>query len=917
MPTTREFLSWNRPFGAAAIDWLWERRDQLAKMLIIVPTAQSGRRLRQQLAERGALLGPRVVTTGFLMRPDDFAPESVELLAWCETLEKIEDWKRYQAIFPISPSQGEAAGWALGLAKSLVGVRTSLQEAGLLLSSAAKQMEDSVEAERWEALAELESVVERRLEQWGFASKNAQLARAAVSLPEEVTKVVIAGVLDLPPVSERVLKESDREITILLTGENAADFDDWGRPVKTKLSPEGAVKVTGWEDRGISWPENGSVELTGDPGQQASLALLKIAATGSASSEVALGTGDEEVSSELVRTFGRRGWVVHDPGAGHPSPLAGWLSCWRSYLRTDGVAEVIDLLAFSQSGVMAKGKRGLRASSLSQLRDQFLVSSSDDVSRAQALIAEEIKRSPEGSKKVRLVHHLTNADRAKETMENLAEWRKPFLGRSFHAALRSLLKVIDPEDQSGIFQWLDETAAVAKEVKRSPGFWLELLLESLGQVSDPVPEGRVLDVQGWLELLHDPAPHLVICGMNEGKVPGKASTDSWLPEATRAQLGLAHDQARAARDAYILATLLKTREASGRVDLIVGKSSGSGDMLMPSRLLLAAEGQDLAKRVEQLFEEVEPSDSGLAWTLEDHWKWHPREEAPKKRMSVTAISKYLACPFRYYLAQVIGMNQPEPERAEWNHRDFGNVMHEVLERWGLDESARDLDDAKALEKWVHRSLDEVVAARFGEALPLAVRIQSEAMRQRLTWFAEVQAGERQAGWRVVDVEKDFAIKIGEVTLTGQVDRIDHHEDGRVRVLDYKTSKKAKKVIEEHVKNLPKDPPTHLEGVDEVLTPAGKLWTNVQVPFYAAALERVDSVGYFALGETETDVKISLWDDFGDDEQDSAVRCAEWVLKQVKKQIFWPPAEKPRYDDFSILAYGRLLEKAVEWQGGAA
>ncbi|MDA7863735.1 hypothetical protein N9A74_03920, partial [Akkermansiaceae bacterium] len=99
MPATREFLSWDRPFGAAAIDWLWERKDQLAEMLIVVPTAQSGRRLREQLAERGALLGPRVVTTGFLMRPDDFAPESVELLAWCEVLEKIEDWDRYSSIF--------------------------------------------------------------------------------------------------------------------------------------------------------------------------------------------------------------------------------------------------------------------------------------------------------------------------------------------------------------------------------------------------------------------------------------------------------------------------------------------------------------------------------------------------------------------------------------------------------------------------------------------------------------------------------------------------------------------------------------------------------------------------------------------------------------------------------------------------
>ncbi|MDB4406640.1 hypothetical protein N9134_00370, partial [Akkermansiaceae bacterium] len=78
------------------------------------------------------------------------------------------------------------------------------------------------------------------------------------------------------PVSERILTESKLEITILLTGEDEADFDDWGRPVKTKLTLEGAVERIGWEDREISWPEKGSVELTGDPGQQAALALSKI-----------------------------------------------------------------------------------------------------------------------------------------------------------------------------------------------------------------------------------------------------------------------------------------------------------------------------------------------------------------------------------------------------------------------------------------------------------------------------------------------------------------------------------------------------------------------------------------------------------------------------------------------------------------
>ena len=71
----REFLGWERPFLTQAAAWLLERRDELPGMLVVVPTAQSGRRLREALAEAaGALLAPKVVTPGsFLQSRDDEA----------------------------------------------------------------------------------------------------------------------------------------------------------------------------------------------------------------------------------------------------------------------------------------------------------------------------------------------------------------------------------------------------------------------------------------------------------------------------------------------------------------------------------------------------------------------------------------------------------------------------------------------------------------------------------------------------------------------------------------------------------------------------------------------------------------------------------------------------------------------------
>ncbi|MDA7501199.1 hypothetical protein N8486_04850, partial [Akkermansiaceae bacterium] len=136
MPAETTSFLFSKPYGTAVVDWLLEKKEELPKFLILVPTAESGRRLRQGLAERGALLAPRVVTTGALFQIEDTAADSVEVLAWTEALESVEDWENYEAIFPESPAS-DGPGWGLGLAKAFVELRKTLQENGLTLSKAA------------------------------------------------------------------------------------------------------------------------------------------------------------------------------------------------------------------------------------------------------------------------------------------------------------------------------------------------------------------------------------------------------------------------------------------------------------------------------------------------------------------------------------------------------------------------------------------------------------------------------------------------------------------------------------------------------------------------------------------------------------------------------------------------------------
>ena len=899
MKPEKDILSTERPFLSLLIDWLLERQTDLPNMLVVVPTAQSGRRVRQGLAEQGAVLAPKVMTAGAFLQMEEAAPKAVEVLGWTEVLEEIMDWGDYAAILP-EPPLNQQPGWALGLARAFFDLRTTLQENGLMISTAARSVLE-LEHERWAQLSRLESQLEKRLKEWGYQSKSSLLANGLLHFPEGIDWIVIAGVLDLPSVVAKFLEGLEIPVTTLVPHE---DVDEWGRP------------GLGWNKREIVWPEDGGVFLTGGPSQQADLAVQKVAQGGRQSDQIGLGTGDEEVAPELVRSFGRAGWTVHDPGATLPSGLKGWLGCWRRYLQNPGVKEVIDMVAFAPSKNLVRKFPFVQVEALSELLDSHLVRDLGDVQRACELCVEDLEKAERESQRKRLEHQVRMSGVALEVMTAFDQLRTRFLSQGFHQGMRRLLSRLDGDDEAGLAEWLNDTRVASEKVSRSPGFWLDLLGEDLRQVPEEAPDERMVDVGGWLELLHDPAEHLVICGMNEGRVPSREGTDPWLPESARMALDLPREETRAARDAYLLHSLIEMRREKGRVDLIVGKVALGGDVLMPSRLLLTSKGETLAERVEMLFSQVEPADSGAPFEIEARWKWRPKLVEPKSRISVTAFAKYLACPFRYYLQRVIGMSEPEPERVEWNHRDFGNVLHLVLEAWGRHEKIRDSADPKELESWLSTELDDRVARQFGDQIPLAVSLQVEAMRMRLRWFAKEQAEIRASGWRITEVEKNLTLDFGEITVTGQIDRIECHDDGRVRVLDYKTSKIAKDVVKEHRRAFRSELPDHLKGED-VRAPDGTIWTNLQVPFYAEAYGKVDEAGYFAIGQDEANVKITQWEDFSEEDQDSARRCAEWIVQQVQNKVFWPPAAKVTYEDFDDLIYGRELVKAFAWEGESA
>ncbi|MEI6675396.1 MAG: PD-(D/E)XK nuclease family protein [Verrucomicrobiota bacterium] len=968
----RVFLGWDRPFLQRAVAWLLERRDELPGMLVVVPTAESGRRLREALAETaGAVLSPGIVTPGSFLKIEttaaNVAPDWAEHVAWVEVLEGVDDWSAYEGLFPEAPETG--GDWAGGLAGEMVQLRRNLQENALTLAAAARRLRESVEAERWDALGRLEGLVEKLLGHWGYQSRSRALA-AGLKLPVGISNIVLAGVVEMPPLVERTLvawEDDGPPCSGALRAPMANDEravgsdghrpplqgDDDGLPCSGALrapmaNDERAIGSDGhrpplpcltiligapvaeadgfsgigrpleaWCQREMPWPDGarGSVRVAADPRQQAVDALRLIGTEQSASNEVALAAADAQVGEELVRVLTRAGWPAFHPAAVPAmAGLARWFKVWGGWLADPTLAVMADLLTLPETAVLIGGRRAQHAACLAQLRDRWMVLRTEDLRRRV------------GGTRIRSEQEQTAAAELLEAANVLEKWRTRLLGDVFERPLLELLDALGhagpaaAETAVAMGEWLAQAAPVSGRVQRGVRFWLDLMLEEMPAPALLPPEGRVIDVQGWLELFYEPGRHLVMCGINEGQVPARSGGEPWLGEAARVRLGLLTDGVRAARDAFLFKAMVEARHSDGRVDVICGKVGAGGETLLPSRVLLAAERAALPQRVKTLFREIEPPEAGLRWHAD--WQWQVRQLDPPRRLNVTSLKDYLACPFRYYLKYVVGMQISETARVEWNARDFGIVAHEVLERWGKDEDAREFDQPEVLADWLTAALDRIVAEWFGQRVPLAVRIQTEALRARLTWLARIQAGERAAGWQVVDVERKVEIPVGNAMIVAKIDRIDRHrESGELRVVDYKTGA-ADGVEKQHRTRIIATSvlPSHLTDSPALYAgvangkPVNYRWVNLQLPLYASALvrrnEALPRLAYFTLGATAGDVAVQEWEGFTPTDLQAAEACAEWVAAHIANRVFGPPAEKVPYDDYRVLAAGRPLHEAM-------
>ncbi|MGJ8673967.1 PD-(D/E)XK nuclease family protein [Rubritalea sp.] len=908
MPPQTTFLNPYSPLLPLVADYLLELGDTLKDTLVIVPTAQSGRQLRQQLplqAQR-AILAPSVTTAEVLYAPQADANPADKIQWWSAWSEILRSYSNEQLedLFPVLDGVSRDFNWGLNAAQRFCKLKEEITAVDHSFGSVATLSE---EEGRWKLLATIDRDVKVLLSKRNLRCP-AEAKRYAAEhwqAPGRVKRIVLACTPDLPLLAQKALADTGLPIEVLIHADsNLTDhFSEWGVP-HTEYWVQCPIDLAGKQEEVINLHSSG---------HDSADALITDVAKFS-SSKITLAVTDQAFAPLVRDAFNDAGWQCFDPD-GRPvsrSGLWAFLKQFRQCLaHSNTFQQIQSLLKAPEARYLLKSiqQPAVIAGKIDVLTQRFLPQNFDHaIQRADGDLA--------------------------PVLEELNEW----LSIRTDKASRFLEKLFDRLERSPDFptELIDPFLNGIEAIKllESQGLRfnyhhaLELLMASCeGMKQQAERAGTVIDQLGWLEIPYANQPHLRIMGFHETCVPERPHDDGFLPESLRAKLQLYSREQLTARDSYLLHSLIESRRELGSTRFYLSQTAPNGEERQASRLLIRCPQYELPSRVMLCFSEDIDDKKRLPAYSQGDWKlalkyglkW-PDEKAFS--ISPSSLSTYLRCPFRYYLHYVEGFRRADFDSQEMDPMQFGNLVHDVLEMYGLNPEMRDLTEADEIEQVFTELLDSLFIKRYGYTNNLPLTIQRESALNRLKAFAEEQSEMRQDGWRIKHVELAVGPKEDEInwlyhdtTIKMRVDRIDVNErTGEWRVIDYKTSTKVKKPNEEHLENVrATDEPDHIYG--DLLPPpprkrSEQRWKNLQLPLYAEfvrdhfQLESLPALAYVAFPAAVANTGLQLWSEYNEQVHECAMKWVQNCIDSVRDNKF-PIRELPAairsWDNFADLS----------------
>ncbi|MBM3963593.1 MAG: hypothetical protein FJ308_00785 [Planctomycetes bacterium] len=926
-----EFLGWDQPILHAAVEYLFKhyRRGtnwDLDRMLVVLPGSLAGRRLQVLLAEKGSqecvvLRPPRFLTLGKL--PEElyqaklpFASELTQTMAWVRVLRATPASELQPLLFEV-PANDHLATW-MDLARLLSGLHRELASDLVDFHDVSIALAGTAEESRWQVLSRLQRRYLDVLHEAGLW--DVQSARRYALAHGEVTgidhEVVLIGTVDLNQAQRRFLAAIAPNVKALVGAPEsyAEGFDR-----------DGTLRSECWQNLEIPISEE-QIHVRTTISDAADELAIQLAALGSTRSpaDITVGVPDVSLVPSLQESLARSG-VPLRYGPGIPvrnTPPMKVLKSIEEYLIDETVEAFTNLIRTSavhdwllehgritaeaepsknpsSNGLVASPNE--RVESITQPMPPRFLAAIDGYLAATLLRSVNVPEWPQARGRAEFVATVEALDAwlkplrdGKRRLSQWAEpWRQIFIELYGHSTVDR-----DQPDGNLVFRGcrainevLDRLAAVPSALDTEIDLaeclgWIHQQLHSV-QIP-PLVDDRAIEMIGWLELSLDDRPVLMLTGMHDGVLPESVNSDAFLPNRLRSELGLIDNARRYARDAYVMLTLLHTRE---HLEFIMNRLSSDGDSLTPSRLMMTVPTEKLARRVSMLISDPEPSS-----VIVEGWKSRrgqsnvpiPKPD-PARRihdMAVTDFKKYSECPYRFYLRKIERATTTNHLPLELDGGGFGDLVHKVLEGLIASDVATSIDP-KVISDWLNEELVRVARRMFGSLQPPALVIQIEQAKLRFEEFAIHQANHARDGWEIKyiehTVERGQGIKwdlpAGIMEIHGRIDRIDYKkETGEYAVWDYKTGDTTDEPRKNHLAS---------DGT----------WQDWQLPLYGKLISTLQiedlskvRFGYILLPKNAKQTRF-ITADFTLEEHAAAIQSAEAIASRVLEGAFWPPSNK--------------------------